>query len=605
MLIGWALAILTFFEPLILTYSWHWLTDMLLSFRLDQVSKVLILLVYTISTLVHVFSAFYLQEDPGLNRYYFKLGFFTTSMIGLLAADHLLLVFGFWELVGFSSYLLIGFWFSDPQKAAAAKAAFMINRVADAALMIGVILMVFVLDQANLSFLSYSGSTPLMVLAGFGLLIGAMGKSAQFPFMGWLPKAMAGPTPVSALIHAATMVAAGVYLLYRVAPVLPPVVMNVAVIVGALTAFMAAYAALTQFDIKSVLAYSTISQLGYMVMGIGAGAWEASLFHLWTHAFFKAGLFLAAGSVIHYMHTVSHQPDFDPQDMRNMSGLRKKLPVTFGAFVIMACALAGLPFFSGFLSKEAILSGLWVWSMDMGGLMGVVPLILALAATFMTPLYIFRQLYLVFLGKSETSPAVGVEPLITVKIPLIFLAIGSLWFFHAVNPFNAHGWYLHANLLFTQGAEAASELMPMLLALGLSGLGLITLFMLRNHLRPKVNVEVSKHTVLVRLSEQAWYLDRIYRWLADDFVSFSYFVQKIDQKVIDPLVNGIGIAGVVFSKLLAIFDREIVDGVVTLSTWISKIIGEMLSRVQSYNVQTHMAWAALIVVMVFIWFQFL
>ncbi len=595
-------------------YRWEWLPGHELGWSIDVVAALLICLVYFISLLVHLFSATYLKGDPGLNRFYAKLGFFTSSMLCLLAADHLLLLFVFWELVGFSSFLLIGFWFQDPSKAKAAREAFMINRVADAGLLIGVILMVVSLGQPFLSELSVGQDTFLWTLAGLGLLIGALGKSAQFPFFGWLPKAMAGPTPVSALIHAATMVAAGVYLLFRVQPILTPTVLTITAVLGALTAFMAAVAAITQFDIKKVLAYSTISQLGYMVMGVGVGAQDASLFHLWTHAFFKAGLFLGAGAVINYLHQVHHdRAEFDPQDMRWMGGLRKYLPITFISFLICGAALSGLPLFSGFLSKEGILTGAWVWAAEQSGHLGWwVYLVsdLGFITAFLTPVYVGRQLWLVFFGSSRStmSHQPDAEPLIRFKLPLILLAIGALWGVHAASPLDAHGWYF-SEVLFEHSVPVDSNIplyaMILSILLAIAGIAVSVLFF---GPKSKRNLDQANtlptESVMGRISFNGWYIERSYDWLSAGYLWLTQVFHLVDRKVIDRVVDGVGIGTVVVSKVLAIVDREIIDGLVNLTGRISKLVGQVLTGIQSGKIQNQLVWLLLLLITVILWFQF-
>ena len=333
-----------------------------LSFWLNNIAVLLLCIVTFVSFLVHLYSLEYMKGEKGFARYYSFLGLFTLSMVGIVLADSLLTIFIFWELVGFSSYLLIGFWYNKESAAKASLKAFLVNRIGDAGFLIALMIIWSKAGTFNLielkTILSISQPDVWWTIAGFGVLSGVIGKSAQFPLQIWLPDAMEGPTPVSALIHAATMVAAGIYLLARIYVLFDPVVLDVIAVIGALTAFMGAVAALTQTDIKRVLAFSTISQLGYMVLGMGVGAYGAALFHLTTHAFFKACLFLSAGAIIHALHEAQKDGNhFDAQDMRFMGGLRKKMPITFAAFSISALALAGVPFFSGFLSKDAILNG--------------------------------------------------------------------------------------------------------------------------------------------------------------------------------------------------------------------------------------------------------
>ncbi|MFY0605141.1 MAG: NADH-quinone oxidoreductase subunit L [Cyclobacteriaceae bacterium] len=595
------------FQSSELLFRWEWLPNVTLGIRIDHISSALILLVSFVSLLVHLFSSHYMSHDGGIHRYYAKLGFFTTSMLGLLMADHLLLVFVFWELVGFSSYLLIGFWFQHQAKSKAAKEAFMVNRIADAGLLIGVLLLIGELNQSFISELSAGQSSMTMHIAGIGLLVGVLGKSAQFPFFGWLPKAMAGPTPVSALIHAATMVAAGVYLAVRVFPIFTPPILTIAAVLGAITAFMAAYAALTQFDIKKVLAYSTISQLGYMVMGVGVGAYQSSLFHLWTHAFFKAGLFLGAGAVLHYFHELKKdQSDFDPQDMRNMGGLRVKLPVTFYTFLICGLALSGLPLFSGFLSKEGILTESANWASLGSGALMIVP-ILGLTTAVLTPYYVGRQILFIFGGQERTElrDINNAEPMFNVKLPLIVLTLCSLWIFHAFNPLDAQGWWL-SEWLFGKAdvhSGGALGLIVMIFSIVAVLIGLYWAYRKFGN-SEWTGLESSQNSGLIGLSWNAWYIEQIYDRIASGYLMVCRVFSQIDQKVIDRSVNAIGVGTVVTSKVFAIIDREVIDGVVNFAAWLSKLIGGALAKIQSGKVQNQLVWLVLLVLLLIVWLQF-
>ena len=306
------------------------------------------------------------------NRFYAFLGLFTFSMLGIVIANNLLMIYIFWELVGVSSYLLIGFWYERAAPQYANKKAFIVNRVGDIGMFTGIMILYTqlgtfqlteIFDMIGSGHIPY-GSELWLTAAGILLFCGAIGKSAQFPLNVWLPDAMEGPTPVSALIHAATMVAAGVYLTARIFPLLTGDAMLFVAATGAITALIAASIALVQWDLKKVLAFSTVSQLGYMVMALGVGAFSAGIFHLVTHAMFKACLFLCSGSVIHQMHhSLHHLHDHsrDPQDMRNMGGLRHKMPRTFLACLIATLAISGIPLFSGYMSKDEILAGAWAF----------------------------------------------------------------------------------------------------------------------------------------------------------------------------------------------------------------------------------------------------
>ena len=330
-----------------------------LGFWIDNITIVMLLVVSLISTMTHIFSLEYMKGDIRYNRYYAYLGLFTFSMNGIVLANNLMSLYIFWELVGVSSYLLIGHWFEKNSAADASKKAFLTNRVGDIGFFIGIMIMFTAIGSFNFQQL-FTGvsngmiSGSLLTFAGLGLFMGAVGKSSQFPLHIWLPDAMEGPTPVSALMHAATMVAAGVYLTVRLFPIFSTDALIVIAYIGGFTAFFAATIAITQNDIKKVLAYSTVSQLGYMILAVGVGNYTAAFFHLLTHAMFKACLFYGSGSVIHAMHHSLHElndHETDPQDMRNMGGFKNKMPITSLTMTIATLAIAGVPFFRVFYLK--------------------------------------------------------------------------------------------------------------------------------------------------------------------------------------------------------------------------------------------------------------
>ncbi len=392
-------------------YSWsvNWFTvgnyTFTIQLLIDKLSAAMLVVVSFISLLVQIYSTEYMKGDKQYSRYFAYLGLFTFSMFCIVLSGNLLLLYIGWELVGLSSYLLIGFWRERTDAALASRNAFVINRIGDTGFLLGIIILFTQFNTLDLSTLT-SGSISVdssfwMTVAGIGLFCGCIAKSAQFPLQIWLPGAMAGPTPVSALIHAATMVAAGVFLLARVFPLLNSDVLTIIAITGAITAFMGAVAALFQTDIKRLLAFSTISQLGYMVMGMGVGAYGPALFHLFTHAFFKACLFLSAGAVIHALHTVEHELHlhFDTQDMRLMGGLRRKMPFTFICYLVAGLSLAGLPFFSGFLSKDAILTGALSWAESKNHFLWYIIPDIGFISALLTAMYVGRQLLLIFDGE--------------------------------------------------------------------------------------------------------------------------------------------------------------------------------------------------------------
>ncbi len=389
------------------------------SFYVDGLTLVMMSVITGVGFLIHLYSAEFMAGDTSYARYFAYLNLFVAAMLTLVMADNLLLLFFGWEGVGACSYLLVGFWHFDAANGAAARKAFVVTRVGDAAMALGLFLLFREFGTLDIQALSAAANArwevgnPTAVLATALLLGGAVGKSAQLPLHTWLPDAMAGPTPVSALIHAATMVTAGVYLVARTHELFllaPPTLTAVAVI-GLFTLLLAAFTALCQHDIKRILAWSTISQIGYMFLGLGVGAWSASIFHLMTHAFFKALLFLAAGAVIHCLH---HE-----HDIRNMGGLRSRLPVVFLSFLIGAAALSALPLTSGFFSKDLIVLaafeapgiGPWLWA---GAVLGA----------FLTALYSFRLVFVVFFGRANTLP--DRQPGPAMATPLSVLCVFSL-----------------------------------------------------------------------------------------------------------------------------------------------------------------------------------
>ncbi|MFZ9046499.1 MAG: NADH-quinone oxidoreductase subunit L [Cyclobacteriaceae bacterium] len=584
--------------------DFEWIPSVNVGWHLDRLALLLIALVAAISLLVHIFSISYMEKDEARHRYFAFLGFFCFSMIGLLVADHLILVFVFWELVGFSSYLLIGFWWQQEENAFAARYAFITNRIADVALFSGILWMIQGIGIGSLSQLQSASELPLVV--SLLLVIGAFGKSAQGPFFTWLPRAMAGPTPVSALIHAATMVAAGVYLLIRLSPVLAADVQLIVAIIGGLTALIAAISALTSYDIKGVLAYSTISQLGYMVMGVGTGAPEASFFHLWTHAFFKAGLFLSVGAVIHYMHYIGHHKL--AQDMRAMGGICKQLPIVFYGYTICMLALAGLPFFTGFLSKEAIILQTIVWAQDYQ--IGFLLPFVALLTAFLTAFYIFRQWLYVFFGQYRGEHLayhfIEEAPL---KIPVILLAMGSIFFWYTWNPIGRDFAFLGYAIgeYPMNGAYGWLTPVSILLAVGGAAFGYYRYHGLKDQ---KESVEVIRDEFdrsrkgILSLSFNAFFVDWFYtRVLSVAFIAFCKRLFIFDKKWIDGFINAVGVFTVLVSKAADLIDKILVDGIVNLLAGLQVWIGNMIRLFHASRVQLHFFWAVILLVLVVIGFE--
>ena len=594
---------LSFVQGTLWMFQFEWLPGFVMGFAVDRSSAVLILLVSFISFLVHLFSIFYLSEDVHKDRYYLKLGFFTFSMLGLLMSDHLILLFIFWELVGFSSYLLIIFWFQDVKNAIAGRIAFMTNRIADLILFMGLLML---LGSGNDGFISSLGPLPendSSTVIGICLLIGVLGKSAQFPFFTWLPHAMVGPTPISALIHAATMVAAGVYLLFRLYIVFDPYLLDWIASLGIITAFLGALIAACQTDMKAVLAYSTISQLGYMVMGMGVGAYDMALFHLWTHAFFKAGLFLCAGSVIHYLSI--QDPTTAPQDMRRMGGLKSYLPITFWSYLVCMMALVGLPFFSGFLSKEGIILGVFSWAMQSeNGLAFALP-ITALGISFLTAYYMGKQLLLVFFGSYRGEKSLKMlQKSWTEILPISVLAILSLGVFYRIHPLGGDLSFLEY-WLGTQPKAEGSWVTPMIgssILLVLLGLGFSYWKYGRQGMRKVKSFNFSRLSIFV---QNGFYLDKFYMGiLVPSFDWLAFKTSKLDTVLINPFFNKISVSIVVLSKVTDLFDRLIVDGLISLIKSVVQILGSMFTKFHPARVQMHFVSAIIGLVIILVWLKF-
>ncbi|GAB3913439.1 NADH-quinone oxidoreductase subunit L [Larkinella knui] len=574
----------------VLTLQTNWLVipsrSVAITFRIDALTLLMLTVVHFIALLVQVYSISYLHDERARYRYFGFLSLFIGSMLGIVLAGNLIVLYAFWELVGLCSYLLIGFWFRKPAAARAAKKAFIMNRIGDAGFLLGIFLLLFQSGTTELAELPdlFVSDGRLATLTGLCLFCGCIGKSAQFPLTTWLPDAMEGPTPVSALIHAATMVAAGIFLLARIHFLLTPDALLLITGIGTITMLMAAYSALYQTDIKKVLAYSTVSQLGLMVVGMGTGTVNGALFHLTTHAFFKAGLFLAAGSVIHGVHT---------QDMRQMGGLRKAMPITFIGWAVCAAALAGIPLFSGFLSKETILTGAFGWAGQQGGLAYLVP-VLAVLSSGLTACYMARQGRLVFFGTNrapETS-AVSVHesgPLLTG--PVVMLAVLSIGFVFAGNPFSAeHSWFFR---LFPAVGAGDEHLWIAVLSVSVVAVGL--------WLGWRMPV-LTESTTMSRLSEHNWYLDGIYnRLIVRPFLRLAYLSYGFDHSVIDRLVDLVAIGNVVLAHMISWIDRTLVDGLVNGASWLAHRLGNLTRSVQNGRVQSYIA-SAVVGLLLILWF---
>jgi NADH-quinone oxidoreductase subunit L len=578
------------------------------SILLNKVSAMMLVVVTFIALMVHIYSLEYMEGKRNYQRYFPYLALFTFSMLGIVLSDNLLIMFVFWELVGFSSFLLIGFWFEKDSASQAAKKAFLFNRVGDFGFICGLLILWSKFDTLELTLLQEqltvtSLNDPMLILAGLGLFCGTLGKSAQFPLMAWLPDAMEGPTPVSALIHAATMVAAGVYLLFKIFFLLALPVLDFIAIIGATTALMGAIAAITQNDIKKVLAFSTVSQLGYMVMAMGVGAYDAALFHLLTHAFFKACLFLSAGAVIHTMHHIQKDLfaqgkffDFSTLDMRMMGGLRQKMPVTFITYLISTLSLIGVPLFSGFLSKDAILIKTMDWAAYQDNSWKYLIPAAGLATVFLTAFYMGRQLIMVFFGESrlvKQFPTANKafdhasDPGIFIKLPLLILATLSLFPLFSFNPFDVSGsWFMqntsapgnHSELLFHYLIPFATII-----------LGVLGLFLAWKKYNPKIqNLPTKKEGFWYALSANNFYQDYATKHYIEKPVLWIAGKMHItDQKVIDGILHSFVIAQLIIGHIAAFIDKYILDGIVHLLSYISGKVANITRSWQTGGIQSY------------------
>lgn len=575
-------------------------------FVIDELSALMLIVVNAISSFVHLFSVKYMEGDPKYKKYFSYLGLFTFSMLGLVLTNNVLLMYVFWELVGVSSYLLIGFWYEKPAPQEAAKKAFIVNRIGDVGFFLGIMIIFLTLGTFNFTDI-FAGVEAgklqggLLTAAGILLFCGAIGKSAQFPLHVWLPDAMEGPTPVSALIHAATMVAAGVYLTARIFVMLSADALTFVTFIGAITAFISATIALTQNDIKKVLAYSTISQLGYMIMAIGVGAMSFGMFHLVTHAFFKACLFLTAGSVIYGMHHV--------QDIREMGGLKNKMPITYWTFLVATLSLSGVPLTSGFLSKDSILAATMAFANINGGITYLIPVMGFLVAG-MTAFYMFRLLIITFYGEPRNKEKYDHchESPIQMTLPLIILAILSIFVIFSFNPIGADsGWILHimknpeSLLKGTKGIinhivdkEEYTELLhhahypAMILSLAIAGIGILLAYVFYFWKKVDVDKLTEKIKPLYNFSLNKWYFDELYKATAVAFtMGISRLSAWIDSKIVDGAVNGSATITRWTSFGSGKFDNVVVDGLVNLSGGIVGFLGLVFRKFQTGRIQTY------------------
>jgi NADH-quinone oxidoreductase subunit L len=636
-----------------------------MGFYLDSVTVIMLIVVTLVSSLVHIFSMGYMHGDPRYPRFFAYLSLFSFSMLFLVVSDNLLGIYIGWELVGLCSYLLIGFWFEKNSAADACKKAFLTTRVGDVGMFIGMMMLftkfktLSLYGEGGIFALVASLNTGDMVwlsIAGVLIFCGAIGKSAQMPLHTWLPDAMEGPTPVSALIHAATMVAAGVYLTARMFPILTETSSLVIAYVGGITALVAATIAIVRFDIKRVLAYSTISQLGYMMLAIGVGSYVAGLFHLTTHAFFKALLFLGSGSVIHAFHAMHHAHDdahehehgeehilgaeIPPdQDMRNMGGLRHKMPITFITMLIATLSISGVPFiFSGFWSKDAILGGVLGRAMEWNSIHHYILFGMALFAAGITAFYMFRLIFMTFFGepRNQEMHDMAHESPKSMTVPLLILAVLSLpivnilWFneayvkpppqphLHApqhayISPDSNTGGKGYTVSLFgvseavaaeeegghgTDGAHAdghhghhgPAHTIAMVLSICVAGLGIFLSWLFYHRRTLSAESVATTCRPLYNLFWHKYYFDEFYDgvlvaltvWKARLFAQF-------DGSVVDGIVNGVGfVTRDLLAAFTGAFDNRVVDGIVNRVAQVTWAVGGRIRRIQTGAIQTYL-----------------
>ena len=576
-----------------LIYNWFTLneTSYQFGFLFDSLTLMMLVLVNFIALLVKIFSLEYMENDPDLYRYYGFLSLFVFSMLGIVLTDNLFVMYGFWELVGLSSYLLIGFWYKKPEAIQASKKAFLMNRIGDVGFLIG-IFAVYFYNGNSTDLTTLNSSINLPIVYCLLLFCGTIAKSAQFPLHTWLPDAMEGPTPVSALIHAATMVVAGIYLLIRISPMFDADATAIVAGIGAITMLLGSIYAIFQTDIKKTLAYSTVSQLGLMVLGLG---YDVSAFHLLTHAFFKAGLFLCAGAIIHALHHTGG--DFDAQNMRLMGGLRKKMPFTFVCYLVCSMALMGLPLFSGFLSKDAILS-IWFLSID-GANTDTFHLIIIcsiLLGIILTSFYMTRQIWMIFFGEFRNEK-VNINSIHEgswkMKLPIGLLAILSIGFVFSLNPLSFTSswfWSFDRELMWVTINMSKSKFEENhwvgIISTSFALIGITAGYLTRGRI------------FIFQIPTFDNFYNKIF---VNPTLKLSNIIQFFDQRMLDSLVNFLADLQVFIAKFIGWFDAKIIDGIPNGTVYSAGIIGRVTRSVQGGKVQLYvdLAFLGLIGLVVF------
>ncbi|WP_437922311.1 NADH-quinone oxidoreductase subunit 5 family protein [Sphingobacterium sp. LRF_L2] len=605
-------------EPMSAQFTWFTIGERSIGFGilLNNLTALMQLIVCIIALPVHIYSRAYMKGDQGIHRYWMYLSLFCFAMLGLTVSINLLQLYIFWELVGFASYLLIGFWFTKDTAVQANKKAFLINRIGDLGFLIGIALVYAhcgTLDLIQLfgphglisttdTSIFLGQDTSWMTYAGLGFFLGAMAKSAQFPLHVWLPDAMEGPTSVSSLIHAATMVAAGVFLLCTVFPLFNQSVLLIIAIVGCVTALTAAIFALGQYDIKKILAFSTISQLGFMMVGVGIGAWDAAMFHLATHAFFKCLLFLAAGAVIHEMaHFKEHAHlDIDAQDLRNMGGLRHYMPKTFICMSLASLALAGFPLTSGYLSKDSIVVSAYEWASSQGGFHFLIPIIL-ITVSILTAFYIGRLIFKTFFGTFRHSTHIDShhqlhEAPAQMYGPMFFLAICSVFPLFGLHPFDYHAsWIIHTFHVETYFSQipAAHTVIPIIL----TG-GAILSWLLGWYWYVKNRYSLKEDNIWVRFANKQGYLNEInHSVFVKGTEGLSKVLYAVDKYVVDGLTKLLSYSTRQLSVVIDWFDKNIVDGFVNWVANSTYFIGHLARQVQNGQLQGYIGFTLTMVIL--------
>lgn len=578
----------------VLNKNWDWLSiaeKPFLEFGLwiNNYSLALALVVSIVSMAVRVYSSYYLKNERRQSWFLVLIGFFTFAMYGLVLSSNLISIFFFWEWVGLASYLMIGFWYQNPEAAAAARKAFMYNKFGDLGFIMALGIFYFHFGSFNIpdaAEILTASSEQISIWFSIGILIAAFAKSAQLPFSNWLADAMEGPTPASALIHSATMVTAGIYLMIRCFPFLDALLLNLCLYLGAITVLWAGITAVKQNDIKKILAFSTISQLGFMLLGIASGNVQAAFFHLITHAFFKSSLFLSSGILINKQteFLAINGSDEDPKDIRFMNNFGQKSPFLVLLMILGALALSALPLFSGFLSKEAIIAGLGA---------NRLVLVLALIATFITALYSGRIIFHLLKKSSsesyQTSFLSDLSSNVKYYIPISLLVIFSFSFFYALNPFDfASSWFYKGLTLTESYIQGSVFLLIFTSILSVTGLMLAYIMIFKSQ------KDIAFGSILDNAFKEGLFIDKI---LDGSFqiikTAGTSFVISIESRIIERALSFFTYSFVFSAMILRLIDTYIIDGLVKFVVGIFTFVGESTRQFQGGKIRNYLFWLIL------------